>query len=197
LTLGVEAQEETVALAQAKAATALDAIIARLREMGVTEKDTKTQHFSIQPIISYERVLKDGREYTEQRIDGYRVTNTLVASLRDLKRVGEIIDAVARAGGDLTRIHGISFTVEDPARAHTQARVLATQDAVAKAQQFAQLLSIELGRPVFVTELGGGGPIVQDYAEVRAFAAVEAPTTPISPGELEVTAQVQIVFAIP
>ena len=198
LTLGVEAREVTVAQAQAQAATALDAIVTELRTRGVAEEEIQTRHFSIQPIISYERVIKNGREYSEQRIEGYRVTNTVVAHIRDLDGMGRIIDAVAEAGGDLIRIQGISFAVEDQAAAHTEARALATEDAIAKAQQFAQLLSIDLGKLLFVTELGGGGPIVQDLAEGRAMAAFEAaPPTPILAGELDVTAQVQVVFAIP
>lgn len=199
LMLGVESLEDTVQAAQAAAATTLDAMITTLMENGVAEEDIRTQHFSVQPIITYVRVSEGGREYSEQRIDGYRVSNSIVAEIRELDKVGDIIDLTVAAGGDLVRVNGITFTVEDQAAAHTVARELATKDAIAKAQQFGDLLSITVGPPVFVTELGRSGPILQE-ATMERFAVADmagaAPSTPILAGDLTVSAQVQVVFAI-
>ena len=115
--------------------------------------------------------------------------------IRDLAAIGIIIDDVALAGGDLTRINGISFTVEDPSLYMTQARELAVNDALAKAQQFASLTGVQLGQLVFISE-SGGAPVVRDF-EVRAITLeAAAATTPISGGELEVQVTVQATFGI-
>ena len=72
------------------------------------------------------------------------------------------------------------------------------RDALTKAQHFADLTSVSLGRLVFISESTGGSPIVQSFDQ-RAFAVAEAafaPPTSISGGELELRMTVQTVFDI-
>src|SRR3989337_1617778 len=47
LRLGIEAQETTVAEAQAQAATAMDQVMTSLTNNGVAKKDIQTQYFNI------------------------------------------------------------------------------------------------------------------------------------------------------
>ena len=61
------------------------------------------------------------------------MTISVTAKIRNIDKAGGIIDAVAIAGGDLTRIDGISFSVDDPSSYYTEARKLAVADAKAKA----------------------------------------------------------------
>jgi uncharacterized protein YggE len=190
LSLGVEAEAKTVAQAQQDAAEAMDGVVKALRSNGVAEKDIQTQRFSIYPVRKW---LED-----EQReiIIGYRVTNIVVAKIRQVDKAGTIIDGVTDAGGDLTRINSISFTVDDPTTYYEEAREQAIGDAVAKAKQMAQAAGIKLGKLLYISE---GTPyvppvIVRDYLMKAEGAA--APTTSISPGELEIQVTVQMVYDI-
>ncbi len=187
LSLGVEAQAPTVQQAMAEAAGAMDRVMAALRANGVAERDIQTQWFNIYPV---RRWVDDEREV----LIGYRVTNMVRAKIRDVEATGSIIDQVAEAGGDLTRIHGVSFTVDDPSQYDNEAREKAIADAQAKAQHLAALAGVDLGRPFYISESGGFVPIYRDYAMMEAGGIL--PPTPISPGETEITLTVQMAFAI-
>ncbi|MFH0913931.1 MAG: SIMPL domain-containing protein [Chloroflexota bacterium] len=197
LTLGVETQATTVAEAQSQAATSMDAVMKELRRLGVAEKDIKTQQFNIFPV---KRVEKD-----RELLIGYRVTNMVTAKIRSLVqesfpldyKAGNIIDAVAKAGGDYTRINSISFTVDDPSAYLKQAREKAMKDAEAKAKQLADLSGVRLGKPTYINESGGYFPVIRGVMkEAIAGAPAPAPTTPITPGETEIQLNVQIVYSI-
>lgn len=189
LNLGVESQALTVTEAQQKAAEAMTAVVEELDRLGVDEKDIKTQVFSIQPVKRW----KDDQEILE----GYRVTNMVTAKIREVDKTGTVIDAVVQAGGDLIRINGISFTVDDPTAYYGEAREKAMADAKAKAQQLANVAGVKLGDPTYISESGTFIPIPYDYYLRGAEAApVPAPTTPLSPGETEIQLTVQVVYSI-
>ena len=192
LTLGVEARADTVEQARSDAATAMAAVMAVLTENGIQEEDIRTQYFSIQP----EYVWNDS--INRQEIKGYRVTNTVSVKVRDLESVGTLIDDVATAGGDLVRINNISFTIEDPEQYAAQTREAAAQDAMAKAQQFAQITGVTLDRLVYIAETSASMPVARQANDgAMAFAeSAMAPPTPISGGEVDITIRVQAVFSI-
>ncbi len=192
LTLGVEARATTVEQARADAATAMAAVMAVLTENGIQEQDVRTQYFSIQP----EYVWNDS--IRRQELAGYRVTTTVSVKVRDLEGVGTLIDDVATAGGDLVRINNISFTIENPEQYAAQAREAAVQDAMAKAQQFAQLTGVTLDRLVYIAESSASIPVTRQYdgAAIAYAEAAAAPPTPISGGEMDITVRVQAVFSI-
>ena len=120
----------------------------------------------------------------------------MVVKIRDLDDIGQPIDEVAEAGGDLARIQGISFAVDDTTTLESAARERAVKDALEKAQQFAQLTRTGVGPLVYISEAGVVVPRVEPVA-VRSFelAAAEV-TTPISEGEIKISASIQAVFAI-
>ena len=132
----------------------------------------------------------------EQVIVGYNFTTQLTAKIRDLDRVGEIIDGTVEAGGDLVRIQGITFTVKDRTSLEDQARELAVTALVAKAEQMASAAGIELGNLRFLTEIGSSFPVAaRGFDESVAFAQ-SASATPILGRELEFSVSVQGVFEI-
>ena len=187
LTLGVEAQASTVVEAQGDAAAAMTDVMAVLTANGIAEKDIQTQWYSISPVTKW---IDD---YKEQITIGYRVTNTVTAKIRDIGKVGAVIDAVAEAGGDLTRIEGIGFTVDDPDVYYDQAREEAILDAMAKAEKIASIANVTLGKPVYISESGGYLP--PPYP-VRGYAEGLDVATPISPGEMEISLTVQIGYVL-
>ncbi len=197
LNVGVEATAGTVAEARAEAASAMDAIVAALKAQGVEDRDIQTRFFNISPRYEYQEVLEEGFRRGKQVLVGYVVNNSASVKIRDLDSVGRVIDEVADAGGDVTRINGISFTVDDTEPFMVTLREQAVGDALARAQQFADLTGVTLGELLFITEATGGAPVISDFAE-EAFAvrALAAPTTRISGGELELRVSVRAVFGI-
>jgi uncharacterized protein YggE len=188
LSLGIEAQADTVAEAQAQAATAMDAVMAALTDNGVAKKDIQTQYFSIYQVTRWDD-YKD-----EQVVTGYRVSNMVTAKIRNVEQAGLVIDAVAAAGGDYTRINNISFSVDDPTPYYVEARQKAMTDAKAKAEQLASLAGVNLGKPTYISEGNIYTPVV--YRDAGMAVPEAAPTTPISPGEIELTLSVQVAYAI-
>ena len=187
LRLGVEAQAETVTEAQSDAAAAMTEVMSVLSANGVAEKDIQTQWYSIYPVRKWIDITN------EQITIGFRVTNTVTAKIRDIGKTGTVIDAVAEAGGDLTRIEGISFTVDDTDAYYDQAREEAILDAMAKAEKIASIANVTLGNPTYISESGGYLP--QPYP-VGGYAEGLSVATPISPGEMEISLTVQIGYAI-
>jgi len=188
LSLGIEAQAATVAEAQAQAAVAMAAVRTALTENGVADKDIQTQYFNIYQVTRWD----DNKN--EEIVIGYRVTNMVTAKIRDVEQAGPIIDAVAAAGGDYTRINNISFSVDDPTPYYADARQKAMADAKAKAEQLADLAGVNLGKPTYISEGTVSPPVVYRDAGMEAMAP--APTTPISPGEIDLSLTVQVAYAI-
>jgi uncharacterized protein YggE len=189
LSVGVDAQASSVADAQSQAAAAMDKVMTALKNGGVATKDIQTQYYNIQKVTRW-----DNNNQQEITI-GYRVTNTVTAKIRTVDEAGAVIDAVTAAGGDLVRINNIGFTVDNPAPYQEQARQQAVADAAAKAKQLADAAGVKLGKPVYITESSYiPGPIYRDVA-VKAEAA-PAVETPISPGEMEITVDVQMLYEI-
>ncbi|MFA5316848.1 MAG: SIMPL domain-containing protein [Dehalococcoidales bacterium] len=190
LSLGVEAQDTTVDQAQTKAADAMNQVISALKDNGIAEEDIQTQNFSISQVTKWDQTRQ------ESITTGYRVSNTVVAKVRDLDKAGDIIDAAARAGGDYTRINSMGFTIDDPTPYYEQAREKAMADALAKAKQLANLAGVTLGNPTYVSESLQYNSTSVIYRDVYMEAAPQASSTPITPGELEVSTTVQVTYAI-
>jgi uncharacterized protein YggE len=189
LSVGVNAQAASVADAQSQAQGGMDKLMTALKDSGVAAKDIQTSAFSIQQITKWDNNKQ------ESIITGYMVTNMVTVKIRDVNNAGTVIDAVTNAGGDLTRINSISFTIDDPSALQAQARQEAVADAAARAKQLADAAGVKLGKPIYITESSNvPSPI---YRDVTMAAEGSTPTTtPVSPGELDVTANVQINYQI-
>ena len=191
LRLGIEAQEATVAEAQTQASEAMDRVMAALIDNEVADRDIQTQYFSIHKVTRWDETKN------QEIVIGYRVSNMVTAKIRDIDNAGFIIDAVVKAGGDLTRIDSISFSIDDPSVYFGEAREEAMADAEAKAEQLASLAGVRLGKPTYISESGYlPPPIYPRVAYEGVPMPAPAPPPPISPGEMEITLTVQIAYAI-
>jgi uncharacterized protein YggE len=194
ISVGISAKESTVAEAQAAASAAMDRITDALISNGVARKDIQTSYFYI-----YEETTWD-RDRNEEVVTGYRVTNMQTIKIRDIDKVGTIIDAVARAGGDLTRISNINFSVEDPTEYYEEAREEAMADAKEKAQQLAKLAGVSLGKATYISESSDSTSAVHrvsmDIALAEAAPAPAPIETAISPGELDISLTVQVIYEV-
>lgn len=201
MSLGVETFAATVSAARSEAASAMAGMLASLRAGGVSDEDLETQFFNIQPEYTFEQVtstLENNERITksERKLVGYRVTNTLSVTIRDLDNIGSIVDRAVDEGGDATRLNNISFTLDDGSAAEEHARIAALEDAVAKADLYALMTGVTRGKLVSIVESSGARfpQVVRAESFARDLAAA-APTALIA-GDLEVRVTVQTVFGI-
>jgi len=185
LSLGVEAEADSVGEARAQAADAMGKTLAALKDGGVADEDIQTTRFSVEPRYNY---TQDKRE-----LIGFFVTNVVTAKIRDIDKTGELIDAAVTAAGNLTRVENLQFTIDDPSALEEQARQEAMAEARKKAETLAEAASVDLGRPRSISESGGPQPRAFEGAD---YALAQEAGTPIETGELEVLVQVQVVYGL-
>ena len=142
----------------------------------VDDADIQTSQLSINP--HYEN---------NGKVNGYDVFQGLTIKLRDLDKAGQAISAAAEAGGNATRINGVSFDIEDNAKLIQAARDAAFADAKAKAQQYADLAGRRLGNVTTISEDTSfdGAPI--PYAAERMAADSAGSSVPIESGSQQVS----------
>ena len=183
--LGVveEAQPARAAVDAASAAAA--AVLARLEEIGIAERDIQTSELRLSPVWS---TPKEGQQ---REIVGFQASNQLTVRVRDLSGLGAVLDAVVSDGAN--RFGGLRFTMADPAPLMEDARRRAVEDATARARTLAEAAGVPLGRVVTITEHGGGGPrpVMMEAARSDMGGA-----PPVAPGEIELTVEVSMVFEI-
>lgn len=185
--VGVEVKGDNAQDASAEAADTMNAILAALARLGVANKDIQTTGFNIwveQP------AGPDGRP-TDQVI--YHVGNSVSVTVRDLDTIGDVLDAAIAAGAN--SIYGVNFSLDDPDEVMAEARSKAAEDALARAQELAGLHGVALGEVVSVSEVINGAAVPM-FDSVNASMGLGNAGGPISPGQLEMTARLQVVYAI-
>jgi uncharacterized protein YggE len=185
VSVGVETQAASVQQAVADNRTKMTKLLETLKGLGIADKDISTNNYSV---------------YTDQQpaqpskpnVPGpvaYRVNNQVQVTVRDVAKLGDVLDKVVEAGAN--NIYGVNFSVADTSTLESDARAKAMTDAKARAESLAKLAGVNLGEVVSVSEVVGG-PI--PFA--RAEAALGGGGTPIQPGSLDVNMSVQVTYAI-
>lgn len=188
LRLGVAVQRPSVAEAQAAAAETMRRVLDALAVAGIADADLRTTALSVHPQHDYPR---DG---TPPRLTGYQVQNVVSATVRDLGRVAETVDAALAAGA--TTLDGLSFDVADPSVAESAARARAMAEARAKADELAAAADAVVVRVLSIAERGADAPIPVPRMMAERMIAASAPPTPIEAGTSEVEAFVSVVYEI-
>jgi len=184
--VGAEARADTVSEAKGEVDTGMAAITAALQQAGVAQKDIQTSQYS----IHYEKepmpMMREGPAAESQ--GGYRVSNMVQVTVRDVEKAAAVLDAVVQAGAN--QVYGVSFTVSDESTWQSEARSRAVADARARAQELAGLSEVELGEVLSVSEVIGGVAMSMMGVE-RGMGGGG-----IAPGELELATRIQVTFAI-
>jgi uncharacterized protein YggE len=185
ISLTVSATSPDVDTALSQANTSAKAVQVALLAKGVATKDLQTSNVSIQP------------SYTSKgQPNGYVVTESLTAALRDLTKAGTTISAAVSAGGDAVRIDGVSFSLEDTSGLIAGARTGAVDDAKAKAEQYAKAAGKSLGEVQSISEIvSTPNPVYADRGLANA-AAAGSTAVPVQAGSQDVTVQVTVVYAM-
>ena len=185
ITLGVTTQGDTAAEAMRSNSTALGAVLDRLRGAGIEDRDLQTSNLSLNPNWQGQN---DG---AAPQIMGYIASNMLTVRVRDLDKVGEVLDAVVSDGANT--LNGISFDLADPDPAMDKARTNAVLTARARAELLATAAGVKLGQILSISE-GGGMSSPQPMYRMQADMVGSA--VPVAGGEVGISASVTMVFAI-
>lgn len=181
LTLGFTARAPQAAAAYEQTAAALNRVVQALMQAGLAADQMQTQEVALNPVFDRPR---DGGE---SRLTGYEATATLAVILRDLVRVGAIIDLAVSAGAN--RVDGVQFTVRERERAEAAALTQAVQDAQRQAAVLARALGVALGPVREVSTEAAPGP-----SPYLARSAAEG--IPVLPGRLTVVRTVRLAYQI-
>jgi uncharacterized protein len=185
--IGVHTEAQTASEAVSTNKTQTNAVIDAIKKAGVDEKDIRTTNFSIYPSQQY---APDGK----QTGTIYMVDNTVYVTVRDLDKLGNLLDDVISAGANT--INSIQFDVADKTQALKDARVKAIEDAKTQAQELADAAGLSLGAiqnisfydsspyPMYEGKGGGGGAMAANT------------TVPIQPGQLTVAVTVNVNYEI-
>lgn len=185
--IGIEVSAKTVANSRQRAARAMSALMAVLDDEGIENTDIRTRSFNIYPRYSY----PEGKPAV---ITSFVVSNQVTVTVREMDNVSSVIDRATEAGGDMVRMNGISFIVDEQEEFLNEAREQAITNARQKAKVLADAAGIELGsvRTINETTIVGSEPrfgIAEAAFDTRA-------KTPISPGEQELSVNVSVVYEV-
>ena len=180
LAVSVLAETNDVALAQASASA--DAVRQTLLDMKIDEADFATQGLSVSPEYTY-------TEAEGQKVVGYRATQIFDVLVRDATNAGAVIDAVVSKGGVNVSVNSTYPVVEDATAGAEAAREDAVTKARAKAEAYAELIGVELGDIVYLTEINAPTNVV---AAKSSDAMAEGAATQIDLGTQEVMVTVEV-----
>lgn len=184
ISLGVTNQGKAAMAAMGETSAAVAAVLGRLTAMGVEARDVQTRNISVTPIWS-----DPGNRGGTPEISGFAASNTVTVRVRDLDRLGAILDtAIGDGANDFS---GIRFTLQDPGPQEAEARKRAVADGMARAKELAEAAGVTLGPVQQITEMGGGGP-----QPMMEMAMARGGGMPVAAGEINVSVSVSMTFAI-
>lgn len=178
ITLTVLREAPTAKAALDSSNEAMAAVLATMKAKGIEDRDLQTSNFNIQPRYAYDRPKRDTPP-TAPKIDGYLVNNTLSVRLRDLSKLGIILDESVTLG--VNSGGHIAFTSEDPTAANEQARESAVKNAMAKARTIVTAAGVSLGPILEISEADHQPPRPMAMRNMAAESAADA--VPIAAGE--------------
>lgn len=179
---GVESQQSTAAAAQSDLAAKADKLIARIKSLGVSDKDISTSGYWIGPNYNG----------PDQTVTNYRASEQISFQWHNVDTAGKTLDAIVQEGG-ATNV-GVYFSLADPKSAQAQARAQAIADARSKAQAMASAAGVKLGQVLRISDLSAPSPI--DYLRGLGASAAPTSTTQVPVGTLDVSVTVEVDFAI-
>lgn len=181
--VGVQHRAATAAEAVALMSEGMAAVLAELDAEGVAPADIQTGQLSLYPNYA------DSSYDSSGEVTGFTASIAVDVRVRDLDRVGAILDAVVSDGANT--FGGIRFDLTDPSGAYDEARREAVADARAKAELYAEAAGVTLGDLVSLSENG--------FFAAPVFAAPRleaADSVPIAPGEVSYSASVVMIYTI-
>ena len=185
-TIGVETVGDSVQEATGESAEIMEALLEAFEAEGVKAADIRTSGYSVWTDYGSRELIAG------ESAPIYRVNNTVTVTVRDLDILSTLLDAAIENGAN--SIHGITFSIEDKVELASEARSLAAADAKARAEELAELVGVEVGDVISVSEVIGAStyPVMREAAMGMGGGGAG----PISAGELEYKLQLQVMYEI-
>src|SRR5690606_27430342 len=185
LSAGVVTQAADANAALKANSAQMSKVVATIRAAGVPERDVQTSGISIQPQYRY-------AENQPPVITGYQASNTVTIKVRDIGRLGEVLDALVASGAN--QVNGPNFEIGEPEAVYDEARQAALELAQARAAMYAQSLGLRVRRIVSISEGGGFQPPMPMMKAMAMDARMES--APVAPGETTLAASLDVVFEL-
>jgi uncharacterized protein YggE len=187
VTVGVVSQAATARAALTANNAAMEKVLAALKAVPIEDLDIQTSNFTVNPRYDY------GENNAQPpRITDYDVSNSVTVSVRNLEKLGNVLDAMVSEGSN--QINGVMFTIAEPQPLEDDARQRAVADAERKAKVYAQAAGVTLGPLMSIAEAGGYRPPVPIFAkEMRTQAA---DSVPIAEGQQTITIEAQLTWEL-
>jgi uncharacterized protein YggE len=194
VTLGMDTAGKSLAEAQRQNSAVIQKVLERLRELKIEKERVQTSAFTVSPQYKPPPKRPSDAPPTPPEIVGYTISNTVTVEVREIEKVGAVIEEGLSAGAN--HFHGLRWALRDEQQARLNALKIAAAKAREKAAALSEALNVKLGRLMNVTE---GSQVVHPMPRVgRAMAAMEVAggEVPISSGEMKVEATVTLVYEI-
>jgi uncharacterized protein len=188
VSIGVHSEAKTAAGAVASNNTQTQAVIDAIKGQGVDDKDIQTTNFSV---YQQEKFAPTG----ESLGTFFMVDNTVYVTIRDITKIGAILDAAVAAGAN--NIYGITFDVQNKEAALATGRDQAMVDAQTQAEQLAAGAGVKLGDVQSISYYSSSpSPIYYDSKVAPAGVGGGGGSVPVNPGQLTLTVSVSVVYGI-
>lgn len=189
--LGITRQTATAQAAQDQANTVANEILAAVTKLGIAASDIQTSRLTLTPVYA----PRSPEASQAPRIVAYQASNIVSVKVNDLAKVGPVIDTGLKAGAN--EVQGVQFGLRDDTAARQQALKEAVTEARKKAETIAAAANVTLGIPLEIAEQGVSLMKSEfNTGVMMARAAADMAPTPVSPGQLEVRANVTIRYRI-
>lgn len=186
--LAVETRASTAKAAGEENARKMERVISALTAAGLARKALDTKHYTVYP----EYTQPEPR--SEPKLSGYRATNTLSVHVRELSRMGELIDRALGAGAN--RVDSVRFGLSQEQAVRAEALRQAVERARRSAEVLASALGVRLGPVLDASTVAEVPQLFPARMKLEAAPQGGGPTTPIQPEEQTVTARVAIIYSI-
>ncbi|HME79978.1 MAG TPA: SIMPL domain-containing protein [Mycobacterium sp.] len=181
--VGIEFTAPDVTAAMNQTNDRQQAVINAVTGAGVDRKDISTTEVSLQPQY----------DSSGGGITGYRADNSIRVKIHPTDSASHVLAVIVGAGGDATRINSVSYSIADDSQLVKDARARAFQDAKNRAEQYAQLSGLKLGKVISISEAAGGAPPVM--APAPRGGAMPS-NVPLEPGQQTVSFSVTAVWQL-
>ena len=185
LSTGVVTQAADANAALKANSAQMNKVVAAIRAAGIAERDIQTSGINIHPQYRY-------AENQPPTITGYQASNTVNIKVRDIAKLGEVLDALVASGAN--QVNGPSFEIDQPEAAYDEARQAALKKAQARAEMYAKSLGLRVRRIVSISEGGGFRPPMPMMKAMAMDARAES--APVAPGETTLSANLDVVFEL-
>lgn len=187
ISFGVTKNSSSVSDAQNQTNNSINAILEKLRQLGISDKDLKTTNYSVNPNYNFEGT---------QKITGYNVTQNIELKLKDIKNANKAIDTITGSGANLVGQIQFGFSQGAKEKLEEKARKEAVGNAKQKAQSIAKVTGVRLGKIINIQESSDNFPVPMALDVSRKTEEGTAQTTEITPGENSIKINITLTYEI-